>query len=79
LSTRRHPFVNAFSTSPGIKAGRSQKFSNNFLGILDILYNYLYIPSMVEKPIFWIASSLDDVRSFPEDARRLAGHFLHIV
>jgi phage-related protein len=32
-----------------------------------------------EKPIFWVASSLDDVRSFPEDARRLAGHFLHLI
>lgn len=34
---------------------------------------------MPEKPIFWVGSSLDDVRSFPEDVRRLTGHFLHIV
>ena len=53
--------------------------SNNFLGILDKLYKYLYLHPVSEKPIFWVASSLDDVRSFPEDARRLAGHFLHIV
>ena len=34
---------------------------------------------MSEKAIFWVGSSLDDVRSFPEDVRRLAGHFLHLV
>jgi len=32
-----------------------------------------------EKAIFWVGSSLDDVRSFPEDVRRLTGHFLHLV
>jgi len=32
-----------------------------------------------EKTIFWVGSSLDDIRSFPDDARRLAGHFLHLV
>lgn len=53
--------------------------SNNFLGILDKLYKYLYSHPVSEKPIFWVASSLNDVRSFPEDARRLAGHFLHLV
>jgi phage-related protein len=32
-----------------------------------------------EKPIFWIGSSLVDVGAFPRDARRLGGHYLHLV
>jgi phage-related protein len=31
------------------------------------------------KPIVWIGSSLDDLRSFPEEARNEAGHQLHRV
>jgi len=27
----------------------------------------------VDKPILWVGSSLDDLRAFPEDARRVAG------
>lgn len=34
---------------------------------------------MLEKPIIWSGSSLEDIRAFPEDARRQAGHFLHLV
>ena len=34
---------------------------------------------MAEKPVFWVGSSLDDLRAFPEDARRIAGHQLHLV
>jgi phage-related protein len=34
---------------------------------------------MAEKPVFWMGSSLDDLRAFPEDARRIAGHQLHLV
>ncbi|MHB1013526.1 MAG: type II toxin-antitoxin system RelE/ParE family toxin [Desulfobacteria bacterium] len=34
---------------------------------------------MIEKPIIWSGSSLEDIRAFPEDARRQAGHFLHLV
>jgi phage-related protein len=48
-------------------------------GGIDTVYKYLYTSLVSEKSIFWVASSLDDVRSFPEDARRLAGHFLHLV
>jgi phage-related protein len=29
-----------------------------------------------EKPVSWLGSSLDDVRAFPEDARRAAGYQL---
>ena len=34
------------------------------------------MPPAPEKPIFWLGSSLDDVRAFPEDARRAAGYQL---
>ena len=31
------------------------------------------------KALFWVGSSLQDVRAFPEDVRRIAGHQLHLV
>ncbi|MEW5982214.1 MAG: type II toxin-antitoxin system RelE/ParE family toxin [Acidobacteriota bacterium] len=31
---------------------------------------------MTEKPICWLGSSLDDVRAFPDDARRETGYEL---
>src|SRR5215210_5941503 len=31
------------------------------------------------KPLFWAGSVLQDLRAFPEDARRIAGHELHLV
>ena len=31
---------------------------------------------MAEKPLCWLGSSLDDVRAFPDDARREAGYEL---
>ena len=34
---------------------------------------------MAEKPLFWVGSSLDDIRRFPQDARRIAGHQLHVI
>lgn len=34
---------------------------------------------MSEKPIVWAGTSLDDIRAFPEDARRLAGQHLRLV
>lgn len=34
---------------------------------------------MVEKPLVWLGASLVNVRSFPEEARRRAGHELHLV
>ena len=33
----------------------------------------------VDKPILWVASSLSDLRAFPEDARRVAGFELRRV
>lgn len=34
---------------------------------------------MAEKPLVWLGSALDDLRAFPRDARRIAGHQLHLV
>jgi phage-related protein len=31
------------------------------------------------KEVFWVGSALDDLRAFPEDARGIAGHQLHLV
>lgn len=31
------------------------------------------------KPLLWVGSSLQELRSFPEDVRRIAGHQLHLV
>jgi phage-related protein len=31
------------------------------------------------KKLFWVGSALQDLRAFPEDARSLAGHELHLV
>ena len=31
------------------------------------------------KELHWVGSSLDDLRDFPDDARREAGHQLHLV
>ena len=31
---------------------------------------------MIEKPLAWLGSSLDDVRAFPADARRAVGYQL---
>lgn len=40
------------------------------------MFVYCLVP---EKTIFWVGSSLEDIKSFPEDARRLVGHYLHLV
>jgi len=31
------------------------------------------------KPVVWVGSSLEDLRSFPDVARQRAGHNLHLV
>jgi phage-related protein len=31
------------------------------------------------KPLFWIGSSLDDLRGFPDDVKRLMGFALHFA
>ena len=34
---------------------------------------------MAEKPVVWLGTALEDVRAFPEAARRSAGHEIHLV
>jgi phage-related protein len=34
---------------------------------------------MSDKPLYWLGSSLEDVRAFPKEARRAAGHQLDLV
>ena len=34
---------------------------------------------MAEKPVIWLGSALDDLRAFPDEARRSAGHEIHLV
>ena len=34
---------------------------------------------MLERPLVWLGASLDDVRAFPDDARRAAGYQLRRV
>lgn len=46
---------------------------------LDRTYKYLYIRVVSAKALFWVGSSLDDIRRFPRDARRRAGHQLRLV
>lgn len=31
------------------------------------------------KPLFWVGSALADLRAFPDEARRVGGHNLHLV
>jgi phage-related protein len=49
------------------------------LVIVEQAYKKLYISDMATKPLFWVGSALKDLREFPADARRDAGHELHLV
>jgi phage-related protein len=42
-------------------------------------YIETYILPVATKPLFWVASSRDDIRVFPRDARRAAGRQLRRV
>jgi phage-related protein len=44
-----------------------------------VIYNLLYITCVPSKDLFWVGSALDDIREFPAEARREAGHQLHLV
>jgi phage-related protein len=43
------------------------------------IYKNLYNTSMKIKPLKFVASSLDDLRNFPDEARRAAGFELHAI
>jgi phage-related protein len=34
---------------------------------------------MADKPLHWVGSALDDLRQFPDEARRLAGYELRLI
>jgi Phage-related protein len=40
------------------------------------LYTTIYILTEAYKPLRWVGSSLNDLRTFPEDARRRIGYQL---
>jgi phage-related protein len=47
---------------------------------LEVLYKLLYIGEMTTlKPVKFRGSSLDDLRAFPTDAKREAGHQIDLV
>jgi phage-related protein len=39
----------------------------------------VYSPSLKRRELFWVGTTLDDVRSFPEEVRREVGHALHLA
>ena len=43
------------------------------------IYKYLYNLRMMAKPLRFVGSSLNDLRSFPDEARRAAGFELRAV
>jgi hypothetical protein len=43
------------------------------------IYKNLYTPCIKIKPLKFAASSLDDLRNFPDEARRAAGFELHAI
>ena len=43
------------------------------------IYKYLYTAGMMPKPLKFVGSSLDDLRNFPDEARRAAGFELRAV
>lgn len=45
--------------------------------VLDGLYKFLY--NTVAKALGWVGRALEDLRDFPAEARRNAGHQLHLV
>jgi phage-related protein len=39
----------------------------------------VYSPKLSRRPLFWVAKSLDDLRSFPDEVKREMGHALHLA
>jgi len=55
-----------------------------YLGSMEVeafgcLYMFIYNPTMIEKPLEWIASSHKDLMALPVDARRLFGYALSLA
>lgn len=43
------------------------------------VYKLVYTEQVLDKPLVWLGSSLEDLRAFPPEARRLAGYQLRRV
>lgn len=43
------------------------------------VYKLVYTEQALDKPMVWLGSSLEDLRAFPPEARRLAGYQLRRV
>jgi phage-related protein len=39
----------------------------------------VYSPTLRRRDLFWVGSTLDDVRAFPQEVRREVGHALHLA
>jgi phage-related protein len=39
----------------------------------------VYSPRLRRRDLFWVGTTLDDVRAFPEEVRREVGHALHLA
>ena len=73
-----HPATGGLNGLVLIDQPKQNRFLDGTLA-LDRIYKYLYIRVVQTKALFWVGSSLDDIRRFSQDARRLAGHQLRLV
>ena len=39
----------------------------------------VYSPKLKRRPLFWIGTTLDDLRAFPEEVKLEMGHALHLA
>ena len=39
----------------------------------------VYSPKLGRRELFWVGSTLDELRAFPEEVRREVGHALHLA
>lgn len=39
----------------------------------------VYSPELKRRPLFWVGTTLDDLRAFPDEVRREIGHALHLA
>ena len=39
----------------------------------------VYSPKLKRRELFWVGSTLDDLRAFPEEVRREMGHAMHLA
>ncbi len=39
----------------------------------------IYSPRLKRRELFWVGTTLDDIRTFPDEVRREMGHALHLA